>query len=140
MKVYNLSCDHEHRFEGWFSSEDDYASQLAQNRIACPVCESRSINKLPSAPRLNLSSAQEPRGDATAKIQAQILSMVRKVIEGTEDVGERFADEARRIHYNESPERPIRGVATVAECEALVDEGIEVTPLPLPAALKQPLQ
>lgn len=115
-------------------------TQLAQNRIECPVCESRSVNKLPSAPRLNLSTAQEPRGNVAAKIQAQIMNMMRQVVASTEDVGERFADEARRIHYNESPERPIRGIASVAECEALVDEGIDVTPLPLPAALKQPLQ
>lgn len=140
MKVYNLSCEHDHRFEGWFSSEDDYTAQLAQNRIGCPVCESRSVNKLPSAPRLNLSTAQEPRGDVAAKIQAQIMNVMRQVVASTEDVGERFADEARRIHYNESPERPIRGFASVAECAALVDEGIDVTPLPLPAALKQPLQ
>ncbi|KIF82637.1 DUF1178 family protein [Noviherbaspirillum autotrophicum] len=140
MKVYNLSCEHDHRFEGWFSSEDDYMTQLAQNRIECPVCESRSVNKLPSAPRLNLSTAQEPRGNVAAKIQAQIMNMMRQVVASAEDVGERFADEARRIHYNESPERSIRGIASVAECEALVDEGIDVTPLPLPAALKQPLQ
>ncbi len=140
MKVYNLSCEHDHRFEGWFSSEEDYTTQLAQNCIACPVCESRSINKLPSAPRLNLSTAQDSREDVAAKIQAQIMDMMRQVVASTEDVGERFADEARRIHYKESPERPIRGIATVAECEALVDEGIDVTPLPLPAALKQPLQ
>lgn len=140
MKVYNLTCEHKHRFEGWFSSEDDYASQLVQSRIECPICDSRSITKLPSAPRLNLSSAQEPPAEVPDKIQAQIMSMVRHVIANTEDVGEHFAEEARRIHYNESPQRPIRGVATVAECEALVDEGIDVTPLPVPAALKQPLQ
>ncbi len=141
MKVYNLRCDHDHRFEGWFSSEEDYASQAAQSLIECPVCESRAIAKLPSAPRLNLAAAQEQQTtDVATRIQAQILDMVRKVIANTEDVGERFAEEARRIHYNETPERPIRGVATLAECEALADEGIDVTPLPLPAALKQPLQ
>lgn len=140
MKVYNLSCEHSHRFEGWFSSEEDYTSQLTQNQIECPVCESHTINRLPSAPRLNLSSAQEQNTDVAAKIQSQIMDMVRQVVAKTEDVGERFAEEARRIHYNEIPERPIRGVATVAECEALVEEGIDVTPLPVPAALKQPLQ
>lgn len=140
MKVYNLRCEHNHRFEGWFSSEEDYASQSTQSRIECPVCESRTISKLPSAPRLNLFTTSEPATDVVTKVQAQIMDLVRKVIANTEDVGERFAEEARRIHYNETPERPIRGVATVAECEALVEEGIEVTPLPLPKALKQPLQ
>lgn len=140
MKVYNLRCGHDHPFEGWFSSEDDYTSQLAQNRIECPVCESRMITRLPSAPRLNLSAAQKPQADAASDIQSKIMDMVRQVIAGTEDVGERFAEEARRIHYNETPERPIRGVATLAECEALVDEGIDVTPLPVPSASKQTLQ
>jgi len=140
MKVYNLSCDHDHRFEGWFSSENDCTSQLEQSRIECPVCESRVITKRLSAPRLNLSTAQQPRADVATKVQAQIMDMVRHVIAGTEDVGDRFAEEARRIHYNETSERPIRGVATRAECEALVEEGIDVTPLPVPAALKQTLQ
>ena len=138
MKVYNLCCEHDHCFEGWFSSEDDFISQSAQSRIACPVCDSHAIRRLPSAPRLNLS--QEPQADDSVKIQAQIMQMVRQVIANTEDVGERFAEEARRIHYNEIPERAIRGVATIAECEALVEEGIDVAPLPMPAASKQPLQ
>lgn len=140
MKVYNLRCEHDHPFEGWFSSEDDYTSQLAQNRITCPICESCRITRLPSAPRLNLSAAQKPQSDAASNLQTTIMNMVRQVIAGTEDVGERFAEEARRIHYREISERPIRGVATLAECEALVDEGIDVTPLPLPSALKQTLQ
>lgn len=138
MKVYNLCCEHDHRFEGWFSSGDDFASQSEQGRIACPVCGSHAIRRLPSAPRLNLS--QEQQADDSAKIQAQILQMMRQVVANTEDVGERFAEEARRIHYDEIPNRAIRGTATIAECEALVEEGIDVTPLPMPEALKQPLQ
>lgn len=138
MKVYNLCCEYDHRFEGWFSSENDFTSQSVQNRIACPVCESHVIRKLPSAPRLNLSQA--PQADDSAKFQAKVLQMVRQAIANTEDVGERFAEEAKRIHYNEVPERAIRGVATIAECEALLEEGIDVAPLPMPAVLKQPLQ
>ncbi len=68
------------------------------------------------------------------------MEMMRQIIAKTEDVGERFVEEARRMHYNETPERAIRGIATVSEREALADEGIDVIPLPLPPALKQPLQ
>lgn len=141
MKVYNLACEHDHHFEGWFSSEDDFCSQSVQGQIACPVCESTQVARMPSAPRLNLSGAQEPQQlDLHEKIQAHIVNLVREVVANTEDVGERFAEEARRIHYKESPERAIRGVASAEECEALVEEGIDVTPLPLPASSKHTLQ
>jgi hypothetical protein len=140
MKVYNLRCEHDHRFEGWFSSEQDYCDQTEQKRIACPVCESSTVNRLPSAPRLNLSTAQATPSDANLRLQAQILDMVRKVVAETEDVGERFAEEARRIHYKETPERAIRGTATVHECEALIEEGVDVIPLPFAQALKHPVQ
>ena len=139
MKVYNLTCEHDHRFEGWFSSEEDFKAQSAAEKIACPLCESHAIRKLPSAPRLSLSGAQESKADVE-QVQKQVVEMIRKIVANTEDVGERFAEEARRIHYNEVPERAIRGVVTVKEFEALADEGIDVTPLPLPGSLKQPLQ
>jgi hypothetical protein len=149
MKVYNLSCAAGHRFEGWFSSEQDFLTQSDERRIECPFCESADVSRMPSAPRLNLSSAAskpEDNGAALARAQAQaqaqaaMMDILRKVVANTEDVGERFVEEARRIHYQEAPERAIRGVASPAECEALADEGIEVVSLPIPAALKQPLQ
>ncbi|HJV81747.1 DUF1178 family protein [Noviherbaspirillum sp.] len=140
MKVYNLSCEHDHRFEGWFSSEGDFSAQLGKGLIQCPVCESHGIRKLPSAPRLNLSASQAPQTDVSTQIQAEVIEMMRKIVANSEDVGERFAEEARRIHYNEAPERAIRGTASKSECTALAEEGIEVMSLPVPAALKQPLQ
>lgn len=139
MKVYNLICEHDHRFEGWFSSEDDFKAQSDTQKIECPLCESHAIRKLPCAPHLSLSGTQAPKGDAE-QVQKQVLELVRKIVANTEDVGERFAEEARRIHYNEAPERAIRGVASVKEFEALAEEGIDVMPLPLPDTLKQPLQ
>ncbi|WP_420475364.1 DUF1178 family protein [Noviherbaspirillum sp. ST9] len=139
MKVYNLICEHDHRFEGWFSSEDDFKAQSDAMLIACPVCENHSVRKLPSAPRLNLSGAQASKSDVE-QAQKQLLDIVRKIVANTEDVGERFAEEARRIHYNEAPERAIRGVASVKEFEALSDEGIDVLPFPVSDALKSPLQ
>ncbi len=147
MKVLNLQCSHQHVFEGWFASEDDYQSQCERGLVDCPVCGDTGIAKLPSAPRLNLSGARgEPATTnevATlpgAELQAAWMKMVRQVMASTEDVGERFAEEARRIHYGESQERGIRGQATPEQTRELLEEGIAVLPLPVPKALKGPLQ
>lgn len=143
MKVIDLRCDNGHGFEGWFGSDDEFLEQNGRGLIDCPLCADSVIVRMPSAPRLNLSGAREPTVAAVAPApdpQAQWLKAVRHVLANTEDVGRRFADEARRIHYGETAERGIRGQATPAERESLRDEGIEVTPLPLPAALKEPLQ
>lgn len=140
MKVYNLCCDHDHRFEGWFSSEEDFNTQLASSLIACPVCDSKTVSRLPSAPRLRKSSAAESASASASEqeLRNKVLAMMREMVARSDDVGERFAEEARRMHYDEIPERPIRGTASREECEALADEGIDV--LPLPPALKEPLQ
>lgn len=140
MKVYNLTCGHHHRFEGWFSSEEDFNEQTRSGRIACPVCDSSAVKRLPAAPHLSLSSTQSAKPDVAAEMQAHLRELVRKVVANTEDVGDRFADEARRIHYQEAPERAIRGVASVQECVALAEEGIDVTPLAMPASSKETLQ
>jgi hypothetical protein len=146
MKVYNLRCDHEHHFEGWFSSEEDFCRQTENGLIECPVCASREVTRMPSAPRLNLSGAQAPsavagpdQASAQNGAHAELLAAIRHIIANTENVGEQFAEEARRIHYREAPDRAIRGTASPEECEALVDEGIEVAVLPVPDALKQPM-
>ena len=143
MKVIDLRCHNGHGFEGWFASDDDFLDQNGRRLIACPLCDDTVIVRLPSAPRLNLSGAREPAAPAQAvppDPQAQWMKAVRHVLAHTEDVGERFAQEARRIHYGEAAERGIRGQATPDERESLRDEGIEVMPLALPAALKEPLQ
>jgi hypothetical protein len=145
MKVLNLQCPHEHAFEGWFASEDDFQGQLARGLVECPMCGATEIQKLPSAPRINLGARrEEPKGDVVAApnadLQAAWLKMVHHVMANTEDVGERFAEEARKIHYGESDERGIRGQASREETEALLEEGIGVLPLPIPKALKGPVQ
>ena len=143
MKVIDLRCHNGHGFEGWFASDDEFLDQNGRQAIACPLCNDTVIVRLPSAPRLNLSGARElvvQAPAAPADPQALWMKAVRHVLANTEDVGERFATEARRIHYGEAQERGIRGQATPDEREALRDEGIEVMPLPLPAALKEPLQ
>ncbi len=140
MKVYNLRCVREHCFEGWFSSAEDFAAQSEKRLIQCPMCDSTEIQKMLSAPRLNLARETPAAGADSTDVQAQWLAVARHVLAHTEDVGARFAEEARRIHYNEVPLRGIRGVASSEECQALADEGIEVVQMPLPEALKQPLQ
>ena len=149
MKVYNLACEQNHRFEGWFGSEDDFLSQSARNLIVCPLCDSVKVDRLPSAPHLNLSAARPPAGarsqppqhsPVVAQMQKRLAEMARHVMENTEDVGEGFAEEARRIHYKEVPEHGIRGVATAEECDELADEGIDVFQLPLPTSRKTTLQ
>jgi hypothetical protein len=150
MKVLDLRCTHGHGFEGWFASSEAFETQLASGLVECPVCGNTAIVKLLSAPRLNLGNAKAPVEAAPAapsQMPAQQLSpearwmrAVREVIAKTEDVGDRFAEEARKMHYGEAEERGIRGQATPEQTEALLDEGIAVMPLPMPAALKETLQ
>ena len=146
MKVLNLRCANGHGFEGWFASEEDFLGQNGRGLIECPMCSDRVVTRLPSAPRLNLSGAREaeparPSAEpAAADLQAMWLQAAREILRNTEDVGDRFVEEARRIHFGEAQERGIRGVATHEERRALHEEGIEVMALPLPAALKGPVQ
>jgi hypothetical protein len=151
MKVLNLQCSHGHGFEGWFGSEDDYQSQFERGLVECPLCADKAVTRLPSAPRLNLSGSREevmvpssgrPAAPTPeqASVEALWLGAVRHVMANTEDVGERFAEEARRIHYGETEHRGIRGRASTEDAQALRDEGIEVMALPLPAGLKGPTQ
>ena len=145
MKVLNLQCSEHHTFEGWFASEDDFQDQLAGSLVECPLCGDAAVTKMLSAPRLNLGSGKEPqRTDVVsapdATVQAAWMKMVRHVMANTQDVGTRFPEEARRIHYGEAEERGIRGQASAEETQALMDEGIGVLPLPIPKALKETLQ
>ena len=165
MKVLDLQCSQGHVFEGWFGSEDDFLSQLAGGLVQCPVCGSSSVHKKLSAPRLNLSRAKAPDDSASAnspssakgapsgasltppmseemqaELQSALAKVVRHVLASTDDVGDRFAEEARRIHYGETAARDIRGSASADEVEALLDEGIDVMALPVPENLKGTLQ
>lgn len=147
MKVLNLRCANGHGFEGWFASDDDFMDQNGRGLVECPLCNDRVVTRLPSAPRLNLSGAREPAAAPApaaeaqpADLQAAWMKAVRHMLASTEDVGERFPDEARRIHYGETEHRAIRGQATPEQRASLHDEGIEVVAIPVPAALKGPLQ
>lgn len=149
MKVLDLQCQHQHVFEGWFASEQDFLTQLERSLVQCPVCGDALISKRLSAPRLNLAG---PRDETPAEqemvstdaieqtLQAAWLAAARRIVTDTDDVGERFAEEARRIHYGECKQRGIRGQTTRAEADALIEEGVAVMPFVLPQFLKKPLQ
>jgi len=151
MKVLDLECRGGHVFEGWFASEQDFLAQRERTLIECPFCGDASISKRLSAPRLNLGNAvsgisptptPELVSVATAEptLQAAWMTLARRILAATDDVGDRFAEEARKIHYGEVKERGIRGQASLAETESLQEEGIAVMQLPLPEALKGRLQ
>ena len=150
MKVFDLHCPLDHVFEGWFASEEDFRSQLDRGLVECPMCGSKELRKGLSAPRLNLGS--QPAAAAPAPVpdeadrrklhalQAAWLEVSRKIAAKTEDVGERFAEEALRMHKGEEPERPIRGQATPQQAMELLEEGVPVMPLALPKSSKETLQ
>ncbi|MCM0028646.1 MAG: DUF1178 family protein [Polynucleobacter sp.] len=173
MKVYNLSCSYDHRFEGWFASEDDCLTQQANGMLACPLCNSTEITRMPSAPHISKSIAKEnhvassgassalvktkptesqptqnevtavtcaDHSQLEAQVQAAFLKGMQELMSRSEDVGSEFAEEARKIHYKESPERSIRGSTTVDEVESLREEGIEILALPALPLLKNTLQ
>lgn len=135
MIIFDLTCNLGHAFEGWFQSLDNYEDQIAQELISCPHCGSIEIRRVPSAIHVSKNVAAKDINTKKAQVSSEeMLSLLGQVlssiIASTEDVGTGFADEARRIHYLESPERPIRGEASFEEFESLRDEGIEVMMLP----------
>jgi len=144
MIVFDLACDNSHPFEGWFGSADDFALQAEAGRIACPVCGSVKIARQLSAPYVNTRSGGKP-GDESQMVPvanaAQELKkkFIEHVLSNTEDVGNRFPEEARRIFYKESPERAIRGTASGREVGELKEEGIDVMAIPGALALPEKL-
>lgn len=141
MILFKLKCSVEHEFEGWFRDGATYERQAKRGLISCPICGDAAIEKAPMAPRLARSAEPEQAPPPSPEQLHRMLQRLRRHVETTCDyVGERFAEEARRIHYNEAPARSIRGVTTPEDAQSLVEEGIDVMPLPIPAALKEPLQ
>lgn len=138
MIVFNLSCGNDHRFEGWFSSAEDFTAQSGNGDVCCPVCGSSQIARQLSAPYVS-TGKRAPAQKAAPVSVANSAAMLREkfmefVLKNTEDVGGRFPEEARRMHYKEAEQRAIRGSASPEEVSALREEGIDVMPVPaLPA-------
>jgi hypothetical protein len=155
MIVFDLSCEGGHRFEGWFSSSNDYASQQERGLLSCPHCGSDEIIKAPMAPavpkkgnQVSFGQASSGQGSATQQqsmvggapspevIEAmtKLAAIQADALKNSEWVGGRFAEESRAMHYGERKVAAIHGQTTLAEAKALHDEGIPVAPLPFPVS------
>lgn len=149
MIVFDLLCGEGHRFEGWFGSAGDFASQRERDLLSCPTCGSARIKRVPSATRANLGApAPQPSSvplperpvktpdmdgkDPFAVAQMLYSRMLDELLTKSEDVGKEFPTEARKIFYKQSPARAIRGQATNEQHDELIEEGIPVARLPVP--------
>lgn len=135
MIRFSLVCDQDHSFVGWFSSSDDFDTQKKRGLIGCPMCDSLKIEKSLMAPQVSTSRKKEAQNIAMVDAARQeVVSEIRKLrdklTENSDYVGEKFPEEARRIHYGETEERGIHGEAGKDDIEALLDEGINIAPLP----------
>jgi hypothetical protein len=143
MIIFELSCVHGHRFEGWFASGDEFARQQERSLVVCPICDDAHVERLPSArvntakgaARDNAPPAQpteesDQTGSAAVGLPADAITKLREIVRNTENVGLRFPEEARKMHYRETPPRAIRGQASRDEAQALTEEGIAFTSLP----------
>jgi hypothetical protein len=139
MIVFNLTCSNDHPFEGWFGSAADFEQQQQSKLLSCPVCGSDRVSKGMHAPYVNTGSSPKPPErtvkdgvEQYANVGDELAQLIEHLIANTEDVGDTFPEEARRIHYNETPARKIRGHASHDEVKEMREEGIEVMALPVP--------
>jgi hypothetical protein len=135
MIVYDLICTHQHRFEGWFASADDFARQTKSTLVRCPICDDTMIERRPSVNvqvgRATVPTAEREEAPALQiRAEGEALKALRQLIAHSDNVGAGFAEEARKIHYEEVPQRSIRGQATREEAAELRDEGIDFMSLP----------
>ncbi len=134
MIRFSLHCDKEHEFEGWFSSSQDFDGQSERGLVECPVCGSRQIGKSLMAPAVAVSREAPVRPLAMdpekREMMRKLRDFVKTVKQNSEDVGDRFADEARKIHHGETEARGIIGKASTDDAKSLIDEGIDIAPLP----------
>ena len=149
MIVYDLCCEAGHRFEGWFASSTDYSGQRERGFVTCPQCGSAAVEKAPMAPSVPRKGSQQqpaPSGDerravASAPLKPEVALALKKLGEAQKRllkdstwVGDAFAENSRAMHYGEQEAKPIHGKATIKEAQSLLEEGIQVAPLPLPVA------
>lgn len=155
MIVFDLHCEHGHRFEGWFGSSEDYESQLALGLVECPECGTKQVSKAPMAPAVPAKGNTRSDAPVPAPVEARVdeapmanrempaevqqameklAEAQAKALKNSTFVGEDFAKQSREMHYGERDEAPIHGQATLKEAKDLVDEGVPVAPLPFPVA------
>jgi hypothetical protein len=143
MVIYNLLCKKKHSFEGWFPSFEDFQKQADKKLISCPTCGTTKVEKVPHACAVHVKKEQPappakkpeatlPAPPTAAEFKEMLLKVHHYVKENFEDVGSRFAEEAKQIHKGEAAERPIHGTATVQEAKELAEEGVPFIALPKP--------
>lgn len=135
MIRFALICEHEHEFEGWFRSNDDFDTQKKRGFVDCPTCGSHKVQKALMAPAVSTARKQETialaMGEAQKQALAQLKAMAEKVRKNADYVGDKFAEEARKIHFGESDVRGIYGEATLEEAKSLAEDGVEFMPIPV---------
>jgi hypothetical protein len=135
MIRFSLHCDHGHEFEGWFRDNADFDRQSERKLVSCPVCNSPEIQKSLMAPAVSTSRSKEQVAIAMGEAQKQMLEQMRelsrKVRENADYVGDQFAEEARKIHFGETEARGIYGEASKEDVHSLIDDGVDVMPLPV---------
>jgi len=149
MIRYALACDRKHQFEAWFNNSADYDRQAKRGLVTCPVCESTKVDKAIMAPAISTSkkrkaapaavdvSASQPAHAPVAMLSPQETEMRAKLKElrdyltkNADNVGKKFPEEARKMHYGDVEHRSIYGEASADEAKKMLDEGIEFHPLP----------
>jgi len=139
MIRYALACEAGHGFDSWFRSSEDFDGQMARGLVSCPVCQSQRIAKQIMAPQVARTDREEPRAELPAPLvspqeqdlRQKLAELKAHLAEHSEDVGLKFAEEARKIHYGESESRSIHGQASGEDARALLDEGVPFLPLPI---------
>lgn len=134
MIQYSLSCDNGHRFDAWFKSAAAFDEQHGRGIVGCPMCTSTKVDKAPMAPAVNRAGSDKVALSAGhpehARIRAALIELRKRVTSTADNVGDRFAEEARKIHFEEADPRAIYGEATRDEVAGLIEDGIDFMPLP----------
>ncbi len=135
MIRFSLHCDHEHEFEAWFRNNDDFETQKKRGFVECPVCGSHKVEKALMAPAVSTGRKKEKMALAMNAEQqaamAQLKALTEKMRENADYVGDKFAEEARKIHFGETDPRGIYGEATPEEARSLAEDGVEFMPIPV---------
>jgi hypothetical protein len=132
---FSLNCDHDHEFEAWFRNNDDFDTQQKRGFVECPQCGSSKVRKALMAPAVSTGRKREKialaMGEQQRKVLAQLKEMSEKIRENADYVGDKFAEEARKIHFGETEARGIYGEATLDEAKSLAEDGVGFMPIPV---------
>ncbi len=134
MIRFSLSCDSDHAFDGWFRNGEDFEAQAKRGLVTCPVCHSAKVGKALMAPAVSTARKQETMalalGEEQRKALAKLKALAEEAKKNADYVGDKFAEEARKIHFGEVEARGIYGEATADEARGLAEDGVEFVPLP----------